>query len=97
MGPESSDITPVCQQSARTRERPSRSNLTNVARDSGEWRKIQLLKEKAFEGAATQKARELLWRQIVADLDCNPRAAAATFLPRGCELPHCHHASSLGR
>jgi hypothetical protein len=97
MGPKSDDITPVCEPPRRGRKKTDRPNRTFLTASSRKSRKPKKYKEKGRRTKALKASGEPLWHQIAAGSRCVLWASDATALPSGCELPHCHHALSLGR
>jgi hypothetical protein len=96
MTPISDDITPVCEQFPRAWRKSQSGPPTDMPPASTNPPNKLILREN-FPTRVNVKAPErLLSQQIPADSDCIQRASVAASLPSGCELPHCHHASSLG-
>src|SRR4051794_26052540 len=97
MGSRSDDITPDCEQPPATRKENDGRQGSPVPAISIKSYKLFSLLQKSLKRAIIEAPRALLWQRIAAALDCIQRVAAAAQMPSGCELPHCHHASSLGR
>ena len=96
MTPISDDITPVCEQPPRARKKSDRRQPASCPRDLRKSPIPQILLQKKSTARGREATVELLWQQIAAAWDRNIGASAGTSVPSGCELPHCHHASSLG-
>jgi hypothetical protein len=97
MGPKSDDITPVCEPPRRAQKKTDRPNPTYFTASSRKSCKPQIYNEKVLTTRGLKVSGEPLWDQIAAGSRCVLWASDATALPSGCELPHCHHALSLGR
>jgi len=96
MAPISVDITPVCEQPREAWNESARCRLKSLLSSLGKADNRQILQQKEFSARVMEAPGGRLCQPIAVGWDNNLRTFAATFLPSGCELPHCHHASSLG-
>ena len=97
MGSKSDDITPVCEPPWRARKKTDHLHPTYFTVSSRKISKPQIYKEKVLATRDLRAFGEPLRHPIAAGSRCVLWATDATTLPSGCELPHCHHALSLGR